>query len=65
VSQKDITLRQGHATPKTIILRAFEAAPASPTTTIYLYEFHATPKTVVLGDPTIVRQSGGLTVVGG
>lgn len=59
MSQKDITLRQGHATPATIILRALEAAPPSPTTTIYLYEFHASPKTVVLGDPTTVRVAAG------
>lgn len=63
MSQKDITLRQGHATPATIILRALEAAPPSPTTTIYLYEFHPTPSTVVLGDPTTVRVSGDPTPV--
>ena len=62
MSQKDITLRQGHATPATIILRALEAPP-SPTTTIYLYEFHPTPSTVVLGDPTTVRVSGDPTPV--
>ena len=59
MSQKDITLRAFHATPKTIILRGLPVAPASPTTTIYLYEFHPTPSTVVLGDPTTVRVAAG------
>ena len=57
--QKRIQLYEGHATPKTIILRPLPVADASALTTIYLYELHATPQTIVLGDPRVARETGG------
>lgn len=56
--QRDITLRSGHATPSTIVLRALPVATAS-TTTIYLYEGDATPSTIILRDPTTLAATGG------
>lgn len=57
--QRKITLRPGHATPATIILRDLPAPNAPVTTKIYLYEGHATPSTIILGDPTVIRPGGG------
>lgn len=57
--QKKITLRQGHATPKNIILRELPVADALPTTKIYLYQGHATAKNIILDDPTVIREAAG------
>ena len=46
--QKKITLRAGHGTPSTIILRALPVADVSTGTTIRLRTLHATPSTIVL-----------------
>ncbi len=62
--QKRITLRQGHATPKNIILRALPAADAAATTTIYLYQGHATPRNIILSNP-LVRIPAVPPVTGG
>ena len=56
-----ITLRQGHATPKTIILYPLPVAAVSAGTTIRLYAGHATPSTIILGDPTQPRPGGSVT----
>lgn len=56
--QNKITLRQGHATPKNVILRDLPVADAPTGTTIYLYENHATPNTVILRDPTELDGGG-------
>lgn len=57
-SNKDITLRQGHATPKTIVLQSL-AGLTPIQTTIYLYGFDATAKNVVLRDPTLAPVTSG------
>lgn len=57
--QKRITLRSGHAAPKTIVLYDLPVADASSGTQIVLYEFHATPKTVVLRNPAETPEVGG------
>lgn len=46
--QRKITLRQGHATPRTIILRELPTATPSSGTRIYLRTLHTTPRTIVL-----------------
>jgi hypothetical protein len=56
--QKKITLRQGHATPKNIILNELPVATPSAGTTIYLYEGHATAKNIILRDPTVLVSQG-------
>jgi hypothetical protein len=56
--QKKITLRQGHATPKNIILNELPVATSSAGTTIYLYEGHATAKNIILRDPTVLVSQG-------
>lgn len=60
MSQKDVQIFTGHATPKNIILRALPIAAAAATTTIFLYTTHATPNNIVLGDPTVVRGGGAV-----
>ncbi len=57
--QKRITLRSGHASPKTIILYELPVADAAAGTTIVLYEGHATAKTVVLRNPADIPVAGG------
>lgn len=57
--QKRITLRSGHASPKTIVLYDLPVADASSGTTIVLYEGHATAKTVVLRNPADIPVAGG------
>jgi hypothetical protein len=54
MGQKDISLYEGHATPKNIILRALPIL-AITSTTIFLYEGDATPKNIIMSDPTGVR----------
>ncbi len=61
MSQKDIKLYQGSASPKDIVLRALEAAPLQARNTIYLYEGHATPKNVILRNPAAVPAAGSVT----
>lgn len=63
-SQKDITLRQGDASPKDVILYELPIADAT-TTTIYLTEFDATPNNVILRDPTVQPQAGGPATITG
>lgn len=58
MSQKDIKLYAGNATPKNIILRALPVAAAAVGTTIFLYAGNVTPNNIVLGDPTVVRGGG-------
>lgn len=57
-SQRDITLRSGHATPKNIVLHDLPVAPVV-TTPIYLYSGHASPKNITLRDPTDAPDTGG------
>ncbi len=59
MSQKDIKLYQGNASPKDIVLRALEAAPLQARSTIYLYAGDATPKNVILRNPAEVPTPGG------
>ncbi len=59
MSQKDIKLYQGNASPKDIVLRALEAAPLQARSTIYLYAGHATPSNVILRNPAEVPVVGG------
>ncbi len=54
MTQKDIKLYQGHASPKDIVLRPLEAAPLAASTTIYLYQGAATAQNVVLRNPLAV-----------
>lgn len=56
--QKEITLRQGDATPKDIVLYELPVATVPATTTIYLYQGDATPKDVILRDPTAAPATG-------
>lgn len=58
--QRTITLRAGHATPTTIVMRAGIAA-AVVVTTIILRAGHATPSTVILRDSTVPSGGGGAT----
>lgn len=57
--QRVITLYQGDATPKDIILRELPVATPSAGTTIYLYAGDATPKDVILRDPRAEPTSSG------
>lgn len=57
--QRKITLRQGHATPKNIVLRELPVATPHPGTKIYLYVGHANPKNIILRDPTTLVIVGG------
>lgn len=50
--QHTITLRQGHGTASTIILRPLPV-PTPTTTTIYLYALHTTPATIILRNPLV------------
>lgn len=56
--QRDVSLYEGHATPKDIILRALPLA-AVVSTSIYLYEGHASPNDIILRDPTVAAGGGG------
>lgn len=55
---RTITLRQGHGTASTIILRALPV-PDPVTTTIVLYGLHATPATIILRNPLTIPEGGG------
>lgn len=57
--QNKITLRQGHGTPNTVVMRSLPVADAPAGTTIRLYEGHATPNTIILRDPTVTDSPGG------
>lgn len=48
--QRQVTLRQGHATPSTVILRDLPVASVS-VLTVYLYAGNATPANPILRDP--------------
>lgn len=58
--QKEITLRQGDATPKDIVLYDLPVATPSAGTTVYLYQGDATAKDVILRDPTTLQISGAV-----
>jgi hypothetical protein len=51
--QKEITLYEGDATPKDIILRALPVAAVSAGTTIYLIEGATPSSDIILRDPTV------------
>lgn len=57
--QNKITLRAGHATPNTIVLRDLPVADVPAGTTIRLYENHATPNNIILRDPTVTEGPSG------
>ena len=64
-NQKDITLRQGEASPNDTVLHDLPVADLPAQTTIYLSEFDATPKNVVLRGPTTQPQAAGpVTIIG-
>ena len=50
--QREITLRQGDATPRDIVLHELPAAAISAGTIIYLFEGDATARDIILRDPT-------------
>lgn len=56
--QRDITLYQGHATPKDIILRALPVA-STTSTTIWLVQGHATPKDIILRNVVVAPTPSG------
>lgn len=58
--QKEITLRQGDATPKDIVLYDLPVATPSVGTTVYLYQGDATAKDVILRDPTTLQITGAV-----
>lgn len=60
-NQKDITLRQGDASPNDVVLYDLPIADVSAGTTIYLVAGDATAKDVILRDPTV--QPGGYTPI--
>lgn len=55
---RTITLRQGHGTASTIVLRALPI-PDVGTTTIVLRGLHATPATIILRNPLTLPEGGG------
>ncbi len=55
---RTITLRQGHGTASTIVLRALPI-PDVGTTTIVLRGLHVTPATIILRNPLTLPEGGG------
>ena len=57
-NQRDVTLYQGDASPKDIVLRALPVADVVETT-IWLFQGDGTPSDIILRDPTATPSSGG------
>lgn len=60
--QREITLHQGDATPKDVVLRYLPVASAS-SLTVWMFAGDATPSDIVLRDPTETPSAGGTTIV--
>lgn len=60
--QREITLHQGDATPKDVVLRDLPVASVS-SLTVWMFAGDATPNDIVLRDPTETPSAGGTTVV--
>lgn len=60
--QREITLHQGDATPKDIVLRDLPVASVA-SLTVWMFAGDSTPRDIVLRDPTETPSAGGTTIV--